>query len=157
MTIYGTICYIMRDGKALLIRKEEGEFGGGKLNAPGGKMEEGETPEDCVVREVREETGLALSGVKRHGLLNFYFGEKEEPEWVVYVFSSTSFSGETKRSEEGPLEWVKLSSLPYDEMWEDDRHWVPLLLEDKAFSGDFYFNEAGDKLLRYSLSEVKLL
>jgi 8-oxo-dGTP pyrophosphatase MutT (NUDIX family) len=144
----------MRDDKALFIRKEEG-FGSGKLNVPGGKLEEGETPEACAAREVFEETGLALSHLRRHGVLNFYFGEKDEPDWIVHVFSSTSFSGELKRSSEGPLEWVDLDKLPFDEMWEDDRHWVPLLLEDKAFSGDFYFNEAGDKLLRYSLSEVK--
>jgi len=156
MTGYGTICYIIRDGKALLIRKEEG-FGIGKLNAPGGKMEEGETPETCTVREVLEETGLALKSLRRHGVLNFYFGKKDEPDWIVYVFSSTSFSGELKASTEGPLEWVELDKLSYGEMWEDDRYWVPLLLGGKAFSGDFFFNETGDKLLRYSLSDVKLL
>jgi 8-oxo-dGTP diphosphatase len=142
MTVYGTICYIMKDGKALLIRKEKG-FGSGKLNAPGGKMKEGETPEACAIREVFEETSLALSRLRRHGVLNFYFGKKDEPDWVVYAFSSTSFSGKLKRSSEGSLEWVDSDKLPFDEMWEDDRHWVPLLLKDKTFSGDFFFDEAG--------------
>ena len=155
MTVYGTICYIMKEDKALLMRKEEG-FGSGKLNAPGGKMREDETPEACVIREVLEETGLTLKSLKRHGVLNFYFGEKDEPDWVVYVFSSTSFGGEPKRSAEGPLEWVKLDNLPYDEMWEDDRHWVPLLLEGKNFSGDFYFDKAGERLLHYSLFDCCL-
>jgi len=152
VTVYGTMCYIIRDGKALLIRKKQG-FGSGKLNAPGGKLKEGETPEDCAVREIFEETGLVLNSLKTYGVLNFYFGEKGEPDWVVYVFSSTSFSGEPKASTEGPLEWIELDKLPYSEMWEDDRHWVPLLLQGKTFSGDFYFNEEGDKLLNHLLSE----
>jgi len=153
VTVYGTICYIMRGDRVLLIRKVQG-FGRGKLNAPGGKMREGETPEECVLREVYEETGLRLLNLRRHGVLNFYFGEKEEPDWVVYIFSSTSFTGEVKGSPEGPLEWVEVDRLPYDEMWEDDRHWVPLLLEGKAFSGEFHFDEAGERLLHHSLSEI---
>lgn len=152
MTIYGTICHIIRDGKTLLIRKQKG-FGAGKLNAPGGKLKGGEKPEECVIREVFEETGLSLGNLKKHGILHFYFGEKDDPDWIVYVFSSTSFSGELKHSAEGPLEWVGVDRLPYDEMWDDDRHWVPLLLEDRNFSGEFHFDESGEKLLHHSLSE----
>jgi len=152
MTVHGTMCYIIREDKALLIRKRQG-FGSGKLNAPGGKLKESETPEDCAVREIFEETGLMVNDLKRHGVLNFYFGKKSAPDWVVYVFSSTSFSGEPKASTEGPLEWIELDELPYDEMWEDDRHWVPLLIKGETFSGDFYFDETGDKLLNHSLSE----
>lgn len=151
MTIHGTVCHVIRDDKTLLMRKQEG-FGAGKLNAPGGKLREGETPEECIVREVFEETGLRLSSLKKHGVLHFYFGEKDDPDWVVYVFSSTSFNGELKPSTEGPLEWVEVDRLPYDEMWEDDRHWVPLLLEDRCFSGEFHFDESGEKLLHHSLS-----
>jgi len=151
MTIYGTMCYIIRNDKALLIGKEK-SFGSRELNAPGGKLEEGETPEDCVVREIFEETGLLLSSVKRHGVLNFYFGKTDKPYWVVYVFSSTSFTGEPKASTEGYLEWVRLDCPPYDKMWEDDPYWVPLLIQGKTFSGDFYFNEEGSKLLNHSLS-----
>ena len=153
MTIYGTICYIMKNGMVLLIRKMKG-FGRGKLNAPGGKLREGETPEECVVREVLEETGLRLLKLRRHGAIKFYFGEKDEPDWVVQVFSSNAFSGELKDSAEGPLDWVEIDRLPYEDMWEDDRHWVPLLLEDRNFSGRFCFDESGERLLHYSIKKL---
>ena len=151
MTIYGTVCHIIRDGKTLLIRKKEG-FGEGKLNSPGGKMKEGETPKKCILREVFEETGLTLNKLKGHGVLHFYFGKKKEPDWTVYVYSSQSFSGELKQSVEGPLKWVDVDRLPYNEMWGDDRYWVPLLFKDKNFSGDFYFDESGERLLHHHLT-----
>ena len=150
MTVLGTLCYVMREGKALLIRKERG-FGVGKLNAPGGKLKEGETPEEGVVREVLEETGLQLKNVSSHGVLRFYFGQRKDPDWIVYIFSSRWFDGEVKDSDEGVLQWVDLKRPPYDEMWEDDRHWLPLLLENRSFSGDFYFDESGEKLIDYQL------
>lgn len=154
MTIRGTLCYILKDGTTLLIRKKKG-FGAGKLNAPGGKLKEGETPEQCVIREVLEETGLQLNSVDHHGSLRFYFGEKKEPDWTVYVFSSRRFTGEPEESEEASPFWVRLEEIPYEQMWKDDRHWVPLLLENKLFSGDFHFDPSGDKLVSYRLKKVK--
>lgn len=153
MTIHGTLCYVIRDDAALLIRKKKG-FGAGKLNAPGGKLKEGETAEECVMREVYEETGLKLSSVRSHGFLRFYFGEKEEPDWIVYIFSSTSFDGELRESDEASPLWVDLERMPFDQMWDDDRHWLPLLLQNKRFLGDFYF-DTGDKLLNYRLEKVE--
>ena len=153
MTIYVAACFLIKDDKVLLVRKQKG-FGAGRLNVPGGRLKEGETPEEGVVREALEETGLRLDDLKRQGILRFYFGEKGEPDWILYVFSSTSFKGKLRDSIEGTLEWVELDRLPYEKLLEDNRYWIPLLRKGRSFSGAFYFNESGERLLRYSLREL---
>lgn len=149
--VLATLCYLRSQGKVLLIRKARG-FGEGKLNAPGGQLRDGETPEECVVREVREETGLRVSNPRRHGVLYFYFGQTVEPDWVVYVFSSRKFDGQVVQGMEGTLHWVEEARLPYDEMWADDRHWVPLMLADKEFTGHFYFDKAASRLEAFHIA-----
>lgn len=153
MTIHATLCQIISDGRLLLLRKDPGLFGEGKWNGAGGKLLPGESPEDGVVREVHEETGLELRSVTLHGVLDFYFGEKPEPDWVVHVFSSNDFSGEPNEvSEEGVLRWFRFEDIPYDRMWQDDEHWLPLLLDGKRFRGWFLFTEDGGQLLRHQLT-----
>ena len=154
MTIHATICYIIKDGKVLLLKKSKGRFGEGKWNAPGGKIKLGEDPVECAIREVFEETGLRINDVKKHGVIDYYFGTKSEPTWTVHIFSTNSFQGELKPSDEGILKWVNLNELPYEEMWEDDRHWVPLLLEDKKFKAEFYFDNQANVLLDHRVEEV---
>jgi 8-oxo-dGTP pyrophosphatase MutT (NUDIX family) len=151
MTTFATLCHIIKDGRLLLQRKSKGLFGGGKWNGVGGKLESNETPEECVEREVYEETGLRVSGLRFHGVLNFYFGDRHELDWVVFVFSTETFEGEPRSSEEGFLRWFAVDEIPYEEMWEDDRHWLPLVLRGARFHGDFYFDEEGEELLDFSL------
>ena len=151
MTTEATLCTIIRDDSILLQKKAAGRFGEGKWNGPGGKLRPGETPEDCARREVHEETGLRVRSLRLHGALRHYFGQVDEPDWIVYQFSTTDFEGEPKGSEEGFLRWFPVGEIPYHEMWQDDEHWLPLLLEGKCFDGDFYFNEDGTELLRHRL------
>lgn len=151
MTIKATLCHILKEDKVLLLKKSKGLFGGGKWNAPGGKLSPGEEPERCAMREVLEETGLRLKDLRFHGILDFYFGHKEEPDWVVHIFSSSKFSGELRASSEGVLRWFDREEVPYGEMWDDDEHWLPLLLEGKRFSGTFYFDETGEELIDYEI------
>lgn len=150
MPIEATLCYVLRDGEVLLIEKARG-FGKGKWNAPGGKLRPMENPTQCAVREVFEETGLRVSGIRLLGTLRFYFGQREAPDWVVYVFVAWSFTGELKTSGEGAGKWFRREEIPYDEMWADDRHWVPVLLQGNRFRGDFYFDDDGTNLLDYGL------
>jgi 8-oxo-dGTP pyrophosphatase MutT (NUDIX family) len=156
MTIHATLCQIIRDGRLLLLLKDPGRFGEGKWNGAGGKLLPGESPEAGVVREVLEETGLTLRSVTLHGVLDFYFGEKPEPDWVVHVFSSSDFSGEPlEASEEGVLRWFRFEEVPYDRMWEDDLYWLPPLLDGKRVRGFFVYDEDGENLLRHSLTAEK--
>ena len=151
MPVIATLCHIIKGRQFLLQKKSKGLFGGGKWNGVGGRVEPNENPEECVRREIFEETGLRVLDLKFHGILNFYFGGKEEPDWVVHVFSTTNFEGEPRPSEEGILKWFDFEEIPYDEMWGDDKYWVPLLLKGKRFRGNFYFDEKGEKLLNFNL------
>ena len=107
-----------------------------------------------ALREVYEETGLEAKYLHKIGKVDFFFGPGKTPDWVVYVFYSSCFSGELVPSEEGRLEWFKISDIPYDDMWEDDRYWLPLMFEDKEFSGIFHYDEGELNLIRYTLSII---
>lgn len=150
-TVSATLCYIIKDGKILFLERTRG-LGAGKTNAPGGKLKSKETPEKGVMREGFEETGLKLSNLKSHGILNFFFGQKAKPNWVVHVFSTNEFDGEIKESDEGKLKWCDIDKIPYDRMWEDDRHWVPLLLEGKKFQCQFFYDRNIEKLFEYVIN-----
>ena len=114
-------------------------------------MKPNESPEDCVKREIYEETGLRISDLKFHGVLNFYFGNRKEIDWIVHVFSTSVFEGKVKSSNEGDLRWFNFEDIPFDEMWGDDRYWLPLVLKGKSFQGNFYFDVEGKKILDFNL------
>ena len=143
-----TLCYIF-DGNNILLQKKAKGFGVGKWNAPGGKMNALESPEKAAIREVKEETGLDVQNLENVGILNFI--EEKGKVFSVYVFTTDKFSGEIQASEEGKLEWFNKSSLPIKEMWEDDKHWIPQMLEGKKFRGDFIFNKGFQKLIKHKV------
>jgi 8-oxo-dGTP diphosphatase len=147
------LCEIIKNGRILLQKKAEGKFGAGKWNGAGGKINPNETPDECVVREVFEETGLKISNPMEIGLMSFYFGDRYQVDIVVHVFLANSFSGIIKASDEGELHWFRLAEVPYGEMWPDDTHWFPLMLSGKKFEGRFYFDEEGKKLIDFNLKE----
>lgn len=150
--IRATICEIIKDNRILLQYKAPGRFGEGKWNGPGGKLKPDETPVEGVVREVKEETGLTILNPEQMGHIDFYFGERPEPNWVAYIFRVTDFTGDLTPNNEGELRWWKIDEIPYDQMWLDDIHWLPLLIQGKKFGGAFWFNEEGSELTRYTLN-----
>lgn len=150
MTILATICEIIHGNKLLLQKKSVGRFGEGKWNSAGGKVNLGETPLEGVIREVKEETGLTVSGLTHHGVIDFYFGEGEI-DWIVHIFSTKTFEGELVESEEGELRWFNIDDIPYQNMWQDDVYWMPLMLEGKKFKAAFWFNEEGTELIKHEL------
>ena len=154
MVVHATLCHIIKNGKLLLQRKSKGLFGEGKWNGIGGKLKPNEIPEEGVKREVFEETHLKIKNLFCHGLLNFYFGNKNELDWMVYVFSTNDLEGKETSNEEGILEWFSIENIPYKEMWQDDAHWLPLLLKGKKFRGKFYFDEEGKELVDFNLKEI---
>jgi 8-oxo-dGTP diphosphatase len=151
MTTHAVLCYIRDDGRVLLQQKAPGRFGEGFWNAPGGKMIGGETPEQATRREVLEETGLMVAGLIDHGTITFYVDGTEGPDIIVRVFASRRFVGTLQANEEGPLEWFAEESLPYDEMWEDDRLWVPHVLAGRRVRGSFRFTEGYGRMTEHEL------
>lgn len=137
-----TLCYIIDDEEVLLIEKRRG-LGSGLYNGPGGKIEPGETPREAIVREVAEEVHLEVFEPSKVGELMFIHDDEER--LFVHVFRSESYAGEPRASPEARPEWFHRSELPYDDMWEDDRLWLPHVIEERPFEGSFVFS-GGDTL-----------
>jgi len=154
MTTNATLCIIKKDNQILLQLKTEGRFGEGKWNGSGGKVNPDELPIEAAVREVDEETGLKVVDLKLHGVLRHHFEAEEKKIWKVYVYSTSTFDGKLIPSPEGELKWFHIDDIPYDKMWLDDEYWLPLLLADREFAGDFYFNEDGSILLGHQLMVI---
>ncbi len=128
-----TLCYITdRDRWLLLHRtKKKQDENAGKWIGVGGKFEAGESPEECLIREVREETGLELNSYKFRGIVTFISDEWDDQ--MMFLYTSNSFSGELTECNEGELQFVhedKLSQLP---MWEGDRIFFDLIKNDHPF------------------------
>ena len=123
-------------------------MGSGKWNAPGGKVEAGESPAAAAARETREETGLTPVDPRYVGLLEFRFAEGSSC-WdnLCRVFTAGAFKGSLGgENDECAPAWVGLDAIPYDGMWEDDRSWLPSLLAGRPFHRVYRFG-AGDALL----------
>ncbi len=131
------LCFIVKDGRVLLIRKKRG-LGAGKMNGPGGKLEPGETAHDSAVREVREEIGVTPLHVEERGVLHFQFTDGYSLHCVVFI--ARDFTGELIETDEATPFWFPIESVPYHEMWEDDRHWLPEVLAGNSFNGWFVFD-----------------
>jgi 8-oxo-dGTP diphosphatase len=142
-----TLVFVVRDQRILLIRKKRG-LGAGKINGPGGRLEPGETPEQCAVREVREEVGATPLEVEKLGENRFQFVDGYSIH--VHVFRAGALRGTPVETDEADPFWTPLCAIPWDEMWEDDRHWLPLVLEGRRFSGRFLFE--GDRMLDFALA-----
>lgn len=138
----GTLLFVLHEGQALLIRKKRG-LGAGKINAPGGKIDPGETALQAAVREVQEEVGVTPHDPEERGELSFQFVDGLRLH--VRVFQARRFTGTPIETDEAIPLWKPLDALPYDEMWADDRVWVPELLAGRRFALRALFD--GDAML----------
>ena len=147
-----TLTFVLRDGsegvqEALLIRKKRG-LGAGKINGPGGRLEGEETPIECAVREVQEELRVTPHELSERGELLFQFVDGYSIH--VHVFRAESHEGEAKETDEAIPLWTRVDTLPFDEMWADDRLWLPHLIAGQRFRGRFIFD--GDAMLDHELT-----
>lgn len=146
-----TLLFVRRDGKILLIRKRRG-LGAGKINGPGGRIDPGETPEQCAIREVQEELLVTPTGVQPAGELLFQFVDGYSLHG--YVFTASGCEGTPAETDEALPLWTPEDAIPYQEMWADDRIWLPFMLKGQSFTGRFLFD--GDSMLGYEV-DVKPL
>lgn len=128
-----TLCYIEQDGKYLMLHriKKEKDVNRDKWIGIGGKFEDKESPEDCVLREALEETGLTLEKIKYRGIVTFV-SDRYETEWM-HLFTSDQFSGKIKDCDEGVLEWIEKDALYSLPLWEGDKIFLRLLDENVPF------------------------
>lgn len=129
-TVLATLLFVVREGEILLIRKKRG-LGAGKINGPGGKVDPGETPLACALRETEEELCVRATEVREAGKLYFDFLDGLKIECTV--FQAGGCEGEATETDEAIPLWTPVGALPYDEMWADDRYWLPVLLEGRPF------------------------
>lgn len=154
-----TLCYVKRPGQTLMLHriKKADDMHAGKWNGLGGKLEPGETPEECARREILEESGLDVIALNLRGVLTFPEFRPGE-DWYAFIFTAHEFTGALFDPEigsaEGVLEWIddhKLLDLP---LWEGDRIFIPWLndnrLRDRFFSGKFVYVDG--KLIEHSVS-----
>ena len=116
-----TLCYLERDGQYLMLHrvKKQHDENHDKWIGVGGKFEDRESPEDCVRREVLEETGLTLTEYRYRGIVHFR-SDRDEPE-EMHLFTATAWTGEQRICDEGDLEWIDKSRLLALTLWEGDR------------------------------------
>lgn len=131
--ILSTLCYIEDGGQILMLHRtrKENDINRDKWIGIGGRFEDGESPEDCILREAKEETGLTLTSLRFRGIVTFV-SDRWETEYM-HLFTADDYTGRTAECEEGDLEWVpkeKVRDLP---TWEGDRIFLRLLDEDAPF------------------------
>ncbi|NNF52102.1 MAG: 8-oxo-dGTP diphosphatase [Gammaproteobacteria bacterium] len=133
-----TLCFVVRDTEVLLIKKKRG-LGKGKINGPGGRIDPGETPLQCAIREVEEELRVTPTELSYSGRLNFQFVDGLALR--CHVFRAEDCSGTARETDEAVPMWTPIEQIPFDRMWQDDRLWVPMMLERTLFDGRFLFDD----------------
>ena len=131
--ILSTLCYIEKDGCWLMMHrtKKKNDINHDKWLGIGGKFEEGESPEECLLREVREETGLTLTDYRFRGLVTFV--SDEAPTEYMHLFTAAGFTGTLRECDEGTLEWVPIGEVGRLPLWQGDRLFLSLLQQEGPF------------------------
>ena len=142
-----TLVYLVRGESVLLIRKLRGH-GAGKVNAPGGRVEAGESVEACAIREVAEEVGMRVNALALRALLR-YHDPAQGFAMAGFAFVSSDFQGTPSRTGEADPFWCPIDEIPYDEMWENDRIWLPRVLQGQRIRADFRF--CRDRLVAHAV------
>lgn len=147
-----TLCYVRHNGKTLMLHriKKANDMHAGKWNGLGGKLLPGETPEQCAIREVQEESGLTLINPILRGIITFpgfnkvsapqrAGAQSETEDWYCFLFIGQAFTGELIDSAEGVLAWIDDAALLDLNLWEGDRIFIPWLDTEAFFSGRFTY------------------
>lgn len=150
----------MKDDEILLAAKKRSLSGFdvaiGKWNGVGGKIDGGESIRSAAVRELKEEVGVVVMEDELEEVGNIKFNFKNKPDWDqwMHIFVARNWGGEPSESEEMAPRWYKHSEIPFESMWADDKHWLPLVLAGKKIEGEFHFNEDGSDFTDFNIREI---
>lgn len=135
-----TLCYIKQNGKTLMLHrvKKIGDYHKGKYNGIGGKFEEGESPENCAIREIFEETGLRAKSLKLRGMITFPMFDMVD-DWYTFIYTVDEFEGHITECNEGNLYWIDDDKILDLNLWEGDKVFLKWLDSDKIFSAKFIY------------------
>lgn len=145
------ICYIINKRGDVLLRKKTRRFNRDNWNGLNGKIQEGESLEDSVFRVVEEETGLKLKEIKPMGVIEFAWADNRLIN-SCYIFVCKKFDGVIEDLGDGELRWFNKHSIPLDKMWDDDKYWLPEVLDGKKVYKRFYFDENSKVIKHKDLS-----
>lgn len=150
------LCFLRRGDEILLAMKKRG-FGVGKWNGVGGKLNVMETAKAATVREAKEEIGVTIdqNDLEKIGEINFIFPDKDNAKLFVHVFFCTKWQGEPTESEEMRPQWFPISAIPFDEMWIDDKIWLPDAVLAKKFRAKFIFKGEGEEIDSFEMTQVE--
>lgn len=146
-----TLCLI-NDGDRVLLGMKKRGFGEGRWNGFGGKVKEGEKIEEAAIREFQEEANVKILNMRKRAVLEFYYEDSDEI-METHLFTCESYEGEILETEEMRPNWFTVDEIPFDKMWPDDTHWMPMLLDGKNFKGKFYFKDK-NSIRDFELEEV---
>lgn len=151
-----TLCYIEKDDSYLMLHRvsKKNDVNKDKWIGVGGHFEAGESPEDCLLREVKEETGLTLTSYRFRGLLTFVFNDNEAE--YICLYTADGFEGEITDCDEGTLEWVSKKKIPELNLWEGDKIFFELLNRNEPFFSMKVVYQ-GDMLVDCELNGEKIL
>jgi 8-oxo-dGTP diphosphatase len=153
-----TLCYVFRHeaggARQVLLGRKLCGFGAGKIMGLGGHVEPGESDAAAAVREVGEESGVQIepASVSRRATLTYWFPAK--PSWNarVAVFFGDRWRGPVVESDEMRPAWFAVDRLPLDEMWDDERYWLPRVLGGERLTAEFTFDDAGSRVIRAAIA-----
>ncbi len=140
-TMETTLLFILKDGKILLAEKKRG-FGKGLMNGVGGKLEKGETVEEAMLRETKEEINVTPLEYRQVGKIYFdlYLNEEEGKE-ITYVYIANDYEGDVCETEEMKPKWYNLNDIPYEQMYEGDKIWLKKVLAGEFVTAHFTFDK----------------
>ena len=138
-----TLCYVRQAGKTLMVHriKKANDMHQGKWNGLGGKLEPGETPEECAIREIYEEAGLTVKHLVFKGMITFP-GFALDEDWYTYIFVIDEFEGELIESPEGDLAWIDDAELFNLNLWDGDKVFLHWLDRPGFFSAKFIYKDS---------------
>ena len=137
-----TLCYVTDDKNTLMLyrNKKENDYHEGKWNGLGGKFEPGESPEECAIREIKEESGLSVKNPVMNGFITYPLFDGKD-DWYVFLFTFRDFEGELIDSPEGKLEWIPNDKLTELNLWDGDSIFLKWILQGKFFSAKFIYKD----------------
>lgn len=152
-----TLLFLVREDDMILLAMKKRGFGAGLLNGVGGKLDQGESLEEAMVRECQEEIGVTPTSWEKVAELDFTFPPNSKFEHLnVHTYVADEWSGEPAETEEMRPEWHDTRHIPYSGMWDDDKYWLPLIMRGEKLRASFTFDE-NDKVIQHTLSPTEKL